>query len=143
MGSLLLALVGFNIFWENQLLEPTKMLAFLSLASMVAFSQAAVLPAGVSAATCANYPFCGPSPGAFLSLPGAAAVLASQNAVKHQHYIASLPTAPIVPGLDAPAAALNAQLGLMGIAAGQPGHDAAVARVMQQQEIIAIQNSLF
>eukprot|EP00090_Calanus_glacialis_P019446 TRINITY_DN2987_c0_g1_i1.p1 TRINITY_DN2987_c0_g1~~TRINITY_DN2987_c0_g1_i1.p1 ORF type:complete len:122 (+),score=32.53 TRINITY_DN2987_c0_g1_i1:99-464(+) len=121
------------------------MLAFLSLASLLALSQAAILPAGVSAASCVNYPFCGPSPddGAYL-VPGGAAVLAAQKAVQHQHYIASIANPPIVPGLDAHNAALNAQLALMGIPAGQLAHQAALARVRQQQEeIIAIQNSLF
>ena len=75
------------------------MLAFLSLASLLALSQAAILPAGVSAASCVNYPFCGPSPddGAYL-VPGGAAVLAAQKAVQHQHYIASIANPPIVPG---------------------------------------------
>merc|ERR1712088_979016 len=99
MGSLLPALVGFNILWKNQLLGPAKMLAFISLASLIALSQAAILPAGVSAASCVNYPFCGPSPddGAYL-----------------------------VPGLAAHAAALNAQLARMGVPAGQPAHDLAL-----------------
>merc|ERR1711875_187341 len=61
MGSLLPALVGFNNILYNQLLGPSKMLAFLSLASLLALSQAGVLPAGINAATCTNYPFCGPS----------------------------------------------------------------------------------
>merc|ERR1712168_1143501 len=56
MGSLLLALVGFNTVWYNQLLGPTKMLSYLSLASLLALSQAGVLPAGINAATCTNYP---------------------------------------------------------------------------------------
>merc|ERR1719376_306346 len=38
-------LVGFNILWKNQLLGPAKMLAFISLASLIALSQAAVLAA--------------------------------------------------------------------------------------------------
>merc|ERR550519_1170290 len=33
------------------------MLSFLSLASLIALSQAGVLPAGINAATCTNYPF--------------------------------------------------------------------------------------
>merc|ERR1711872_685155 len=143
MGSLLPALVGFNILWKNQLLGPAKMLAFISLASLIALSQAAVLPAGVSAASCANYPFCGPSPVEIPEVPGGAAILAAQKAVKHQHYLASIANPTVVPGLDVHAAALNAQLARMGVPAGQPAHMAALARVQQQQqEIIAIQNSL-
>merc|ERR1711875_49865 len=61
MGSLLPTLVGFNKILYNQLLGPSKMLAFLSLASLLTLSQAGVLPAGINAATCTNYPFCGPS----------------------------------------------------------------------------------
>merc|ERR1711931_524682 len=142
MGSLLPALVGFNILWKNQLLGPAKMLAFLSLASLIALSQAAVLPAGVSAASCVNYPFCGPSPVEIPQVPGGA-ILAAQKAVKHQHYLASIANPPVVPGLDVHAAALNAQLARMGVPAGQPAHMAALARVQQQQaEIIAIQKSL-
>merc|ERR1712243_416049 len=117
MGSLLPALVGFNILWKNQLLGPAKMLAFLSLASLIALSQAAVLPAGVSAAECANYPFCGPTP---VEVPGGAAILAAQKAVKHQHYLASIANPPVVPGLDVHAAALNAQLARMGVQPDSP-----------------------
>merc|ERR1712098_554722 len=90
------------------LLGLTKMLAFLSLASLIALSQAAVLPAGLSAAACPNYPFCGPSPVEIPEVPGGAAILAAQKAVKHQHYIASIANPPVVPGLDVHAAALNA-----------------------------------
>merc|ERR1711964_649517 len=76
-------------------------------------------------------------------VPGGAAILAAQKAVKHQHYLASIANPPIVPGLDVHAAALNAQLARMGVPAGQPAHMAALARVEQQQaEIIAIQKSL-
>merc|ERR1711881_357967 len=140
MGSLLPALVGFNTLSKNQLLGLAKMLAFLSLASLIALSQSAVLPAGLSAAACPNYPFCGPSPVEIPEVPGGAAILAAQKAVKHQAYIAN---PPVVPGLDVHAAALNAQLARMGVPAGQPAHQAALARVhQQQQEIIAIQNSL-
>merc|ERR1712042_92229 len=143
MGSLLPALVGFITLLKNQLLGPAKMLAFLSLASLIALSQSAVLPAGLSAAACPNYPYCGPSPVEIPEVPGGAAILAAQKAVKHQHYIASIANPPVVPGLDVHAAALNAQLARMGVPAGQPAHQAALARVhQQQQEIIAIQNSL-
>merc|ERR1711872_1093594 len=143
MGSLLPALVGFNTLLKNQLLGPAKMLAFLSLASLIALSQSAVLPAGLSAAACPNYPFCGPSPVEIPEVPGGAAIALSQKAVKHQHYIASIANPPVVPGLDVHAAALNAQLARMSVPAGQPAHQAALARVhQQQQEIIAIQNSL-
>merc|ERR1711862_295870 len=99
---------GSTFFWKNQLLGPAKMLAFLSLASLIALSQAAVLPAGVSAATCANYPFYGPTPVEVPQVPGGAAILAAQKAVKHQHYLASIANPPVVPGLDVHAAALNA-----------------------------------
>merc|ERR1712215_535886 len=127
MGSLLTTLVGFSTHSYYQLL-----------------SHGAVLPAGVSGADCANYPFCGPSPDDAAHLvPGGPAILAAQKAVKHQHYIASIANPPVVPGLDVHSAALNAQLALMGVPAGQPGHQAALDRVRQQQEeIIAIQNTL-
>merc|ERR1711872_545682 len=118
-GSLLPALVGFNTLLKNQLLGPAKMLAFLSLASLIALSQSAVLPAGASAAACPNYPYCGPSPAN--AVPGAASVLAAH------------------------AAAENAQLARMGMAgqlAGLQAHRAAEARVMQQQqELAAINNN--
>merc|ERR1712002_248982 len=131
MGSLLPALVGFNTFLKNQLLGPAKMLAFLSLACLIAHSHAAVLPAGVSAAACPNYPYCGPSPAN--AVPGAASVLAAQEAVKVQLRLA------------AHAAAENAQLARMGMAgqpAGLQAHRAAEARVMQQQqELAAINNN--
>merc|ERR1712234_30164 len=110
MGSLLPALVGFNTFLKNQLLGPTKMLAFLSLASLIALSHAAVLPAGVSAAACPNYPYCGPSPAN--AVPGAASVLAAQEAEKAQ----------------------LARMGMAGQPAGLQAHRAAEARVMQQQQ---------
>merc|ERR1711872_592528 len=130
MGSLLPALVGFNTLLKNQLLGPAKMLAFLSLASLIALSHAAVLPAGVSAAACPNYPYCGPSPAN--AVPGAANVLAAQEAVKAQLRLAA-------------AAAENAQLARMGMAgqpAGLQAHRAAEARVMQQQqELAAINNN--
>ena len=74
------------------------MLAFLSLSSLIALSQSAVLPAGVSAATCPNYPYCGPSPGD--TVPGAAAVLAAQEAVKQQLKVAAMPVLPQVPGTN-------------------------------------------
>merc|ERR1711872_664141 len=142
MGSLLPALVGFNTLLKNQLLGPAKMLAFLSLASLIALSQAAVLPAGVSAAACPNYPYCGPSPAN--AVPGAASVLAAQEAMKAQLRLAAAPAPPQVPGLAAPAAE-NAQLARMGMAgqpAGLQAHRAAEARVMQQQqELAAINNN--
>merc|ERR1711872_481825 len=102
-GSLLPALVGFNTLLKNQLLGPAKMLAFLSLASLIALSQSAVLPAGVSPAN---------------AVPGAASVLAAQEAVKAQLRLAAAPAPPQVPGLAAHAAE-NAQLARMGMA-GQP-----------------------
>jgi len=88
--------VGFNTLLKNQLLGPAKMLAFLSLASLIALSHAAVLPAGVSAAACPNYPYCGPSPAN--AVPGAASVLAAQEAVKAQLRLAAAPAPPQVPG---------------------------------------------
>merc|ERR1712234_86992 len=130
MGSLLPALVGFNTLLKNQLLGPAKMLAFLSLASLIALSQSAVLPAGVSPAD---------------AVPGAASVLAAQEAVKAQLRLAAAPAPPQVPGLAAHAAAENAQLARMGMAgqpAGLQAHRAAEARVMQQQqELAAINNN--
>merc|ERR1712066_844181 len=69
MGSLLPALVGFNTLLKNQLLGPAKMLAFLSLSSLISLSHAAVLPAGVSAAA--------PAPP---QVPGLAAHAAAENA---------------------------------------------------------------
>ena len=76
------------------------MLVLLSLASLLVASQAAVLPAGVSASECINNPYCGPSPDAY-QVPGGAAILAAQKAVKHQHYLASIANPPVVPGKDA------------------------------------------
>merc|ERR1712055_161921 len=138
MGSLLPALVGFNILTKNQLLGPAKMLAFLSLASLIALSQAGILPAGVNAATCANYPFCGPSPADYG--PEAGPILAAQEAVKQQLYLAAL---PVVPGLDVHAAAENAQLARMGVPAGLTQHMAAEAKLKSQQaELARINNSL-
>ena len=134
------------------------MLAFLSLASLIALSQAGVLPAGVNAATCANYPFCGPNPADYG--PGAAPILAAQEAVKQQLYLAALPALPVVPGredinnitniltediagLDVHAAAENAQLARMGVPAGLTAHMAAEAKIKSQQaELANINNSL-
>ena len=134
------------------------MLAFLSLASLIALSQAGVLPAGVNAATCANYPFCGPNPADYG--PGAAPILAAQEAVKQQLYLAALPALPVVPGrkdinnitniltediagLDGHAAAENAQLARMGVPAGLTAHMAAEAKIKSQQaELANINNSL-
>merc|ERR1712212_17547 len=141
MGSLLPALVGFNIISKNQLLGPAKMLALLSLASLIALSQAGVLPAGVNAATCANYPFCGPSPADYG--PEAGLILAAQEAVKQQLYLAALPALPVVPGLDVHAAAENAQLARMGVPAGLTQHMADEAKLKtQQDELASINNSL-
>merc|ERR1712013_202870 len=141
MGSILPALVGFNILWKNQLLYPAKMLAFLSLASLIALSQAGVLPVGVNAATCANYPFCGPNPADYG--PGAAPILAAQEAVKQQLYLAALPALPVVPGLAVHAAPENAQLARMGVPAGLTAHMAAEAKIKSQQaELANINNSL-
>merc|ERR1712061_932171 len=120
MGSLLPALVGFNTIRYNQLLGPTKMLSFLSLASLLALSQAAVLPAGINAATCTNYPFCGPS-----QISGPANVpanTAAYEAIK-QLYVAQ----SAIPE--------NAQLARMGAPArpiGYQAHMAAEARLIQQ-----------
>ena len=134
------------------------MLAFFSLASLIALSQAGVLPAGVDAATCANYPFCGPNPADYG--PGAAPILAAQEAVKQQLYLAALPALPVVPGkedinnitniltediagLDVHAAAENAQLARMGVPAGLTAHMAAEAKIKSQQaELANINNSL-
>ena len=134
------------------------MLAFFSLASLIALSQAGVLPAGVNAATCANYPFCGPNPADYG--PGAAPILAAQEAVKQQLYLAALPALPVVPGkedinnitniltediagLDVHAAAENAQLARMGVPAGLTAHMAAEAKIKSQQaELANINNSL-
>merc|ERR1711872_380546 len=141
MGESSLSLGGVQYSFENQLLGPAKMLAFLSLAALIALSQSAVLPAGVSAATCPNYPYCGPSPAD--TVPGAAAVLAAQEAVKQQLKVAAMPVLPQVPGLAAHSAAENAQLARMGLPAGLQAHSAAEARVMQQQQELAdINNSL-
>merc|ERR1712168_156440 len=143
MGSLLAALVGFNTISYNQLLGPTKMLSFLSLASLIALSQAGVLPAGINAATCTNYPFCGPS-----QISGPAnlpANTAAYEAVK-QLYLAQ-PAIPVIPGLEAHAAAENAQLARMGAPArpiGYQAHMAAEARLIQQQQHFAdINNSYY
>merc|ERR1711964_75262 len=143
MGSLLPALVGFNTICYNQLLGPTKMLSFLSLASLLALSQAAVLPAGINAATCTNYPFCGPS-----QISGPANVPANTAAYKaiKQLYVAQ-PAIPEIPGLEAHAAAENAQLARMGAPArpiGYQAHMAAEARLVQQQQQVAdINNSYY
>merc|ERR1712029_309215 len=100
MGSLLPALVGFNNILYNQLLGPSKMLAFLSLASLLAFSQAGVLPAGINAATCTNYPFCGPS-----QIAGPANVPANTAAYEAVKQIfVGQPAIPVIPGLEAHAA---------------------------------------
>merc|ERR1712105_76178 len=142
MGSLLPALVGFNTICYNQLLGPTKMLSFLSLASLLALSQAAVLPAGINAATCTNYPFCGPSQ---ISGPNVPANTAAYEAIK-QLYVAQ-PPIPAIPGLEAHAAAENAQLARMGAPArpiGYQAHMAAEARLIQQQQQVAdINNSYY
>merc|ERR1712119_116630 len=143
MGSFLAALVGFNTICYNQLLGPTKMLSFFSLASLLALSQAAVLPAGINAATCTNYPFCGPS-----QISGPANVpanTAAYEAIK-QLYVAK-PAIPSIPGLEAHAAAENAQLAKMGAPArpiGYQAHMAAEARLIQQQQQLAdISNSYY
>ena len=136
------------------------MLSFLSLASLVALSQAGVLPAGINAATCTNYPFCGPS-----QISGPAnlpANTAAYEAVK-QLYLAQ-PAIPVIPGkkiinniintlthdlsgLEAHAAAENAQLARMGAPArpiGYQAHMAAEARLIQQQQQLAdINNSYY
>merc|ERR1719206_693682 len=89
-ASILPALVGFNILWKNQLLYPSKMLAFLSLTSLIALSQAGVLPAGVNPATCANYPFCGPNAAEYAQLArmgvpaGLTAHMAAEAKIKSQ-----------------------------------------------------------
>ena len=136
------------------------MLAFLSLASLLALSQAGVLPAGINAATCTNYPFCGPS-----QIAGPANVPANTAAYEAVKQIfVGQPAIPEIPGkkvyndiinihvndlagLEAHAAAENAQLARMGAPArpvGYQAHMAAEARLIQQQQQLAdINNSYY
>merc|ERR1712168_1024065 len=78
----------------------TKMLRLVAsvscLVSVCLSAPQDILPPGLDAAACPNFPFCGPSPADIPNVPGAAAVIAAQQKVLAGP---AIPTA-IVPGLE-------------------------------------------
>merc|ERR1711881_197362 len=111
-------------------------LIILSLAA-TAFG-APQLPAGLTAAACPNYPYCDAT-GGFLpvpDVPGAAAVIAGQEAIIRSHQ--GIGGAVALPGIEAHAAAESAVLLSQGrVPAGlDAGH---LAHFQAEQEILALQ----
>merc|ERR1712098_273078 len=103
-------------------------LIILSLAA-TAFG-APQLPAGLTAAACPNYPYCDAT-GGFLpvpDVPGAAAVIAGQEAIIRSHR--GIGGAVALPGIEAHAAAAAVQ---QQSRAGFPAHAAAESAVLLSQ----------
>merc|ERR1711962_321484 len=71
----------------------------------------AILPPGLDAAACPNFPFCGPTPLEVPKVPGAAAVIAAQQQVLDAERVLAGPAVPQVPGLAAHKAAELAVIG--------------------------------
>merc|ERR1712055_730885 len=108
---------------KNQLSGLDTLVKMLFLLALLPLALAAPqYPANVDPSNCDNYPFCGPSPVTYVTVPGAEKVLAAQKQILHLNYIASLP--------DVPAAQQAAQLAAMGLNPGKLQHEAEVARVL-------------
>merc|ERR1712037_616467 len=92
--------------WEG-LTEPSdlhKMTPFVILSLVASAFAAPQLPAGLTAAACPNYPYCDAT-GGFLAVPdvpGAADVIAAQEAIIRSHQGVGVPA---LPGFEAHAAA--------------------------------------
>ena len=104
----------------------------------------ALLPAGLSAAECINYPFCGPTPGTDVPIDtNAAAVYAAQQRILASQFALSQPIAANVPGFGAHQAAEAEVLAAQGRVPGSPIHAGNEARVLQAQaDLIALQEQL-
>merc|ERR1739848_950476 len=135
MGSTVLNCKKCRVLTWIDLHKITKMLRLLAsvscLVSVCLSAPQDILPPGLDAAACPNFPFCGPSPADIPDVPGAAAVIAAQ-----QRALAgpAIPTA-IVPGLEAHRAA-EAKVLLTHIP-GFSAHQAAEAQVKLQQAQVA------
>merc|ERR1712024_212113 len=133
MGSTVLNCKKCRVRTWIDLHKITKMLRLLAsvccLVSVCLSAPQDILPHGLDAAACPNFPFCGPSPADIPDVPGAAAVIAAQqNVLAQERALAgpALPTA-IVPGLEAHRAA-EAKVLLTHIP-GFSAHQAAEAQV--------------
>jgi hypothetical protein len=105
----------------------------------------AVYPPGLDPATCPNFPYCGPTPAEIPQVPGAAAVIAAQQAVLAQEAALRAPVVPQVPGAAAVIAAQQAVLAqeaalrapVVPQVPGLAAHAAAEAQVRQAQAAVA------
>jgi len=115
-----------------------KVFAVLSGVLAAAVAAPVELPAGVLAADCPNYPFCGFGPEALAANPGLA-IYQQGVALTKQQAQTLQPVLPIgVEGLGAHQAAEARQLALMGLNPGTIAHAEEVARVKHAQaELIA------
>merc|ERR1711926_59867 len=111
MGSTVLNCKKCRFLTWIDLPKITKMLRlFASVCCLVSLCLSApqdILPPGLDAAACPNFPFCGPSPADIPDVPGAAAVIAAQQNVLAAERALAGPAQPaaIVPGLEAHQAA--------------------------------------
>merc|ERR1739848_445831 len=111
MGSTVLNCKKCRVRTWIDLHKITKMLRLLAsvscLVSVCLSAPQDILPPGLDAAACPNFPFCGPSPADIPDVPGAAAVIAAQQNVLAQERALAGPAIPtaIVPGLEAHRAA--------------------------------------
>merc|ERR1712142_70664 len=123
-----------------------KVFAVLS-AVLAAVAAAPQYPAGVAAAICPNYPFCGATPGSVAEVPGidlhnAAVALHEQQKQTLQFTVGPAFTfadlRPQVPGYDQWYAAQATQLAAQGMNPGIVAHAGEIARVKQAEgELLA------
>ena len=98
------------------------------------------LPAGVSAAECPNFPYCGATPEQYALIPGAASHNDAVEAIKAAQFALSQPILPEVPGLAEHQAAEARVLADQGLNPGIIVHSGNEARVHQaEQSLIALQ----
>ncbi|XP_040563651.1 uncharacterized protein [Lepeophtheirus salmonis] len=123
----------------------SKILCTLSAVMAVSFAAPTLVnyPAGLTAAECPNFPFCGPSPADFAT-PGLAAHAAAEAKVLREQVALTDPSAllPKVPGIIEHA---RAEAEVIAAQAPKPdlrGHSAAEQEVRRlENELIAIQRA--
>lgn len=120
------------------------MKVFIALFALAAVAFAAPapqeLPAGITAAECPNFPYCGLTPEELAVIPGAARHSIAVAAIKQSQFDVSQPILPEVPGLAEHQAAEALVLAGQGKNPGIIVHSGNEARVFQaEQQLIALQ----
>ena len=117
---------------------------FLAIIGLIACAYAAPapqdLPAGLTAAECPNFPYCGATPEEIAVIPGAAKHNDAVAAIKQSQFDISQPILPEVPGLAEHQAAEAVVLAGQGKNPGIIVQNGNEARVLQaEQQLIALQ----